>query len=449
VLKGSLDVVSSLRKTPFIKKFLILIADRGVQLLSQLFNIFVLANFLGPAEFGVLLYSISIYGLILSISNVGLDRVLVIELSHNNHSISRSELITSSLLIKSFFSIVILTTLYFGESFFLTLMSESVYHVLLMLSISLLFSSWIIIDAFNQSKNDFNLTAIARMAAAFLMLAARGLMVYWNISFDIIVLSFVAEQAICLLIATITSKGFISSLVPVSLFRLRSIMLSTMKSGLFVMLSTVCIVIYFRTSQAIVERNFDLIFLGVYSLVIYIVEVPVSLSSIMATIFTPRLTQSIVNDKQESTDYPAKILSIFILAGLLSTVGIILVGFIVALFLGPAYNGFLPTLLKASTALPIIFIGYFFNIYLLCSKIFNRYLVITFAGAAAALLFLYIAKSYVTKETAVYLYVLSQLLASFIIPLLFYKPLRGISRRVFSSFGRGKVLNDLKPIFFK
>ena len=123
MLKTLFETANSIRKTSFAKKFTILFADRGVQLLSQLFNIFVLAKFLGPAEFGVLLYGLSIYGLLLSISNVGLDRVLIIELSHNTDQISKSELVTGSLLIKSFFSIVILIGLYLGESFLLAMRS--------------------------------------------------------------------------------------------------------------------------------------------------------------------------------------------------------------------------------------------------------------------------------------------------------------------------------------
>lgn len=428
---------------------MILIADRGVQLLSQLFNIFVLAKFLGPAEFGILLYGLAIYGLLLSISNVGLDRVLIIELSQNDNAASQSQLITSSLFIKIFFSILILVSLYFGESFLLTIMSERVYHVLLLLSLSLLFSSWVVIDAFNQSKDNFRFTAMARIIAASVMILARMGMVLWNVPFNIIIISFVAEQAVCLLIAIFISKGFLQSLVSVSFVKIFSIITKTLKAGLLVMLSTVCIVIYFRTTQGIVEQNFDAVFLGVYSLAIYIVEVPISLSSIMATIFTPHLTRSIALDKNESLTYAAKILRVFIVVSLLSAVAIVLVGLLVAVFLKEDYNGFFPTLLKASMALPIIFTGYFLNIYLLCSKAFSKYLVITVIGAAAAILFLYIAKNYVTKETAVYLYVMCQVLASFLVPLIFHKPLRLVCMKMFSLFGKQQMIKDFKPIIYK
>jgi O-antigen/teichoic acid export membrane protein len=327
-------------------------------------------------------------------------------------------------------------------------MSESVYQVLVLLSLSLLFSIWVVIDAYNQSRDNFRLTAVARMVAASVMLVVRSCMVYFNAPFDFIVLSFVGEQAVCLLIAAVTTKGFISSLVRVSFSRLGLIIVKTLKSGLFVMFSTVCIVVYFRTSQGIVEQNFDLIFLGIYSLAIYVVEVPISLSSIMATIFTPHLTRNIADDKNSSTDYAAKILRVFILVSLLSAFAIVLVGLILASFLGQEYDGFLPTLLKATIALPIIFTGYFLNIYLLCSRVFSKYLLITFAGAATALLFLFIAKDYVTKDTAVYLYVISQLLASFIIPLIFHRTLRIVSSKAFLSFWKGQVLNGLKPVLF-
>jgi O-antigen/teichoic acid export membrane protein len=446
LLKASLQTFDELRKTSFAKKFVILIADRGVQLLSQLFNIFVLAKFLGPAEFGVLLYGLSIYGLLLTLSNVGLDRVLIIELSQQSNPATRSELITSSLAIKIFFSVVILVGLYFGESFLLTMMSERVYQVLFLLSLSLLFSSWVVIDAYNQSNENFRFTAIARIVAALMMLLVRIGLVFWNVPFNVIIISFVVEQALCLLVAIIVSKGFLLSLVPVPFAKMFSIITKTLRSGLFVMFSTVCIVVYFRTSQGIVEQNFDAVFLGVYSLAIYIVEVPISLSSIMATIFTPQLTRSIATDKKESLAYAAKLLRVFILTSLFSVVAIILVGLIVAVFLKDEYDGFLPMLVKSGIALPIIFVGYFFNIYLLCSKVFSKYLFITFAGAAGALVFLFVARSYVTKETAVYLYVVSQLIASFIIPLIFHKPLRVVFSKAFTSFGKQNML-DLKPLY--
>lgn len=447
-MKKKVEAAASLLKTPLAKNLAVLTGDRLVQLLSQLFNIFILASYLGPGNFGILLYALSIYGFLLTVSNLGLDRVLVISLSEpGNRSVS-SSLVGSALLIKIGCSTVLFLAIYFSKPLLLQFMSADVYNVLQLLALNLFFSSWVVVDGFNQSRQQFQLTARARMAAAVIGILIRLVLVLQQQSFILIVWTFVAEQVICLLLALLISKDFFSSLKLARVSELRNAVLRSFRSGVVVMFSTACIVIYFRTSQGIIEQKFDAVFLGVYSLVIYIVEVPVSLSSIMATLFTPNLTGMLSSpNRSEALKYASGILGLFALAGIVCAALVFAGGLVIDGVLGDAYAGFMPMLAGAVIALPVIFIAYFLNIYMLCSRNYGKYLYVTFAGAAATLVFLFSVDDYVTRGTAVYLYVLSQLLASLIIPLVLHKPLRQVIYHAAGSFGRGSTIKEMRLLF--
>src|SRR4051794_28489154 len=70
----------SIKDHNFLRFFLILILDRAFQLLSQLFTVLIVSNYLGADNFGVFGYAVSLYGVLLTMSNWGLERVLVINI---------------------------------------------------------------------------------------------------------------------------------------------------------------------------------------------------------------------------------------------------------------------------------------------------------------------------------------------------------------------------------
>src|SRR3954453_6897807 len=103
-----------IRNHNFVRFFLILIVDRGVQLVSQLFTVAILTNYLGAGVFGVLAYALSLYGFLLTVSNWGLERVLVVSIVASPPEKS-NDLVLSAFLIKLILSSVLLAILFFAH----------------------------------------------------------------------------------------------------------------------------------------------------------------------------------------------------------------------------------------------------------------------------------------------------------------------------------------------
>jgi len=415
-------MVRKLLRVPLVRSFGVLIADRSIQLLSQLFNVFVVSYFLGPGNFGVLMYALALYGLLLSVSNFGLERILVVELAHANTDGEKRDILLTGLAIKIITSIILLLIAHLGYPFFSSYISAEVYSTFLLLSVNIFFCTWVVIDAFNQYAHEFRNTAFARIIAAILGIVVRLVIVFMELDFKWMVISFIVEQIICLILCIVFSKKFISFIKRFATVNF-AFQPSLLKSGFYVVLSVTCIIIYFRASQSIVEQKFSKSYLGVYSLVLILLEMPVSIASILSTLITPRLTKLKQLTNTRNLNIDSYILFIFLLVGITSALGIMLVGYILSFVLNDSFEGFFGLLLKGLIVVPVIFVGYCFNLFLLTERKFNIYLAITVCGAISAVVFLYFSVPNISMSNATYYFVLTQVIASVLIPVIMQKGL--------------------------
>lgn len=434
-------------KNPNFINFAVLGSDRTVQLFSQLFNIIVIAKYLHTAQFGVYMYAISLYGIVLSVTHFGLEKVLVVEYSHTTKISQRQNIFLNGVLIKFVSCILTFSFLEIGVHFFSHFVSKDTLNVLLKLSIATFFTSWMLIDTYNQYEGKFKNTVYARAIATIFFLIIKVYIIYHDLGFDLLVYGFIGEQVLCLILAIVFSKNFISftKQINISLF---TIDIKIIKSGWIVLFSALSILIYFKAAQGMVENELGYKFLGVYSLVISLIEIPIAISSIMSTILTPKLTVLLKNNRDDIHSY-SRLLFFFFIMGIICSICILVVGLVVSNYLGADYNGFYNMLLKSIISLPIIFIGYFFNTFLLCSKKFNQYFILTFLGAIFTIIFLFFMHGNVTINNAVYLYVFSQTIASLIVPLIFQSELRKIFFKSIGLFSNIVNVEEWKFFFRK
>ncbi len=412
---------NKLRQHHLIKNFVILIFDRGFQLVSQLFTVFILTNYLGAEKFGVLMYALSLYGFLLTFTNWGLERVLIIEMVGASQK-TVSDILLSGFLIKSVLSLGIVLLLKLAYPLIQPYISLEVYNTLQILSFGCFFNMWIVIDAFNQKEGQFKRTAIARIAATITILCVRGIIVLKHLSFSWLIASYIAEQVLCLVIIVLYTRQ--KNALQFLSFRNFHFHKSLLKSGFFILLSGLCIIAYMRTSQGIVENKFSAAYLGVYSLAISFIEIPISLASILSAILTPTISN--YHNRQPSAPRIANgsSIGIFVIVGVLSFGVLMFGGYLLSLFLKPDYQQFYSILVKGASILPLIFLGYSFNMLLITSKQFNLYLVITFVSALVTIGALLFLSKLVSEQSAIYLYIVSQIIASVIVPLILSKELR-------------------------
>lgn len=435
------NVVGKVKRHHFIQSFFVLIADRVFQLAGQLFTVFVLTNYLGAEKFGILMYALSILGLLLTLSSWGQERVLVIELVEHNDAQSHGNIITSGLIIKSIISLLVITVLQFAYPLVANYISIHAYRAVQILSLACFFNNWVVFDAWNQKNGLFQRTAFARIFSVIVVLLLRVVIVVNNMPFNWLLLTYVFEHLLNLIIIAVVSQYTFSWR---QVWQRFSFHVGLLKSGFLVLFSSICIIAYMRASQGIVENKFSAVFLGIYSLAISFIEIPIALASVLSTILTPSV--SAYNSRAATFAHPASgaAIGLFFVVGLLSAALILLAGLVLSLFLSGEYNGFYNVLLQGSFTLPLIFLGACFNMLLITSKRYKLYLVITILSALVTVAVLIVLSRYVTEQTAIYLYIASQLVANMLVPIVLSRELRQSLILCVRRFVNGGLLSDIK-----
>jgi O-antigen/teichoic acid export membrane protein len=417
-----LSLLKRIVRAEVFKNFAILVSDRGMQMASQIFTIFVLTRYLGPEKFGVLAYSFSIFAFVFTLSNFGFDRILVVEILHGENKQMQNDILFTSIIIKLIVSSLLYSFIFLGKSLLLQVMSGDVYNAIQILSINIFFYSWVLIDGYNQSKGLFKYTAIARIWAAVLSIIIRIGMVYYKASFEWIILSFLFEQTLCLVICLFKSSGFISDIRSV---RLKSFIFrfTLIRSGLYVLISGLCFVIYLKSAQAVVENTFTKTFLGVFTLALTMFEVPVSLANIMSSIFTPKLAKLKMTSQNKKANYYACILLVFVIVGIMAAVVVVLAGIILSAILKNSYTNLLSLVFRGAIAIPVLYAGYCLNMFMLSEKNIKWFMVTSITGAFVSIAFWFGVPRFLTTGNVIYFYVISQLLAALVIPIIIRREL--------------------------
>lgn len=436
----------------FVQNFFILLVDRGFQFLSQIVTIFIITKYLGAVQFGYLMYGFTLFSLANNIANVGLEKTLVIELANETKSAGKFDILLSGIIIRLIASIVVYGFVFFGQYTFLAnFIDPKIYDVFIIYGLAIFSFSWILIDAFNQSISQVKFTAYARIVASIVAIVIRLFLVYHNASLAWITFSFVMEQLICLLICLFISKDFIAVFKANTIqhFRFKKHLI---KSGLFVLVSAVCFIIYFKSTQTVIERKLSHEFLGVFSLVMSLFEIPVSLAYILSTLFTPKIIEYFSKNNTESkTNVYGSFMFVFGIMGLLSSGVILVFGLVLEIFLSNAYPHLFKLLLQGCLVLPIVFIGYCANMLLLISKKYKIYLFIGILNACSIILFWFVLSNSITNNNAAFYYLLTQLITSIIIPVLIDKTILKTVQHFLSLFLQpfslvSNVKKQLRPI---
>ena len=152
----------------------------------------VLAPYLGAVNFGILSVCITILSVLLTISNFGFEKLLVIEFSN----VSKSQ--SSKIFSNAFFAKMLITLSVCGLYIAFYLLSDgksdNLHRVLIILIPNLFFNSWIIFDAFNQASNNIRKSVIIKSLAIISILLIRFILVKLNYDFETIIATYVLEQ---------------------------------------------------------------------------------------------------------------------------------------------------------------------------------------------------------------------------------------------------------------
>ena len=394
----------------------------------------VLAPYLGAVNFGILSVCITILSVLLTISNFGFEKLLVIEFSN----VSKSQ--SSKIFSNAFFAKMLITLSVCGLYIAFYLLSDgksdNLHRVLIILIPNLFFNSWIIFDAFNQASNNIRKSVIIKSLAIISILLIRFILVKLNYDFETIIATYVLEQILIFSYFFIANKEFNFKILVQDLNK--SVIKRILNSGFYLVSSSICVLIYSRVNQLIVSAYLDKSFVGSFSLILSIVEIPFSFAAVLSLLLLPVFSKLELNKNPE---YENSIMSIFFFLGLISSLFFLFIGFFIKKYFASNFPDFAEFFTLSLLMLPFGFISYFVTLKMNAENQFVNYLKMTFLSTLlTVILSIFLITSY-GKTGAILGYISGQVLSSVFVPILF---INSYLNKLYASF---KLLLKPKSVF--
>lgn len=227
-------------------------------------NLFVgvwLARYLGPSKFGLLNFGIAIVTVLLPIVNFGLQGILVKELFDNPKN--KNTILGTSFVLKLTISVVVVL-LIFLSSFYYSLYSNDLEkNVVLLVSLSLLFQPFLVIDCWYESQVKTKVSSILKTLFFFVVSVIKVLFILKQASLVSFAVLYSTEGffiALAVIIAYLKDRESIFKWT----FDIETLKDLTKKSWLLVF-SSISAVIYLKIDQVMIGSMISDEELGFYS----------------------------------------------------------------------------------------------------------------------------------------------------------------------------------------
>ncbi|MBT8523607.1 flippase [Polynucleobacter paneuropaeus] len=246
-----------------------LLFDRLARLIMSLFIGILLARYLGPNNFGLLNYALAYVAIISVISNMGLDSVVIKELTINPKS--------ESIILGSAWGLKIIgaiATVIICSSTVLEFSSngEKVLLIItLILSFGSLFQTADVIDFLYQAKMKSNLSVISRSGAFFIASLVKLFLIYFEASLIIFALATILEFIVCGIMYIYTYQIAGGDVKKWKFNGLQAFLLIKASWPLF--FSGILVLIYIKIDQIMIGNMLGNRDLGIYSVAVRITEI--------------------------------------------------------------------------------------------------------------------------------------------------------------------------------
>jgi O-antigen/teichoic acid export membrane protein len=256
-----------------------LIIEKMVRVVDAFFIGIWIANYLGPTNYGVLSYAESFVFLFTAIAGLGLDQIVVKALVKTPEK--RDTILGSALILRLIGFLVMLTfiiplVLLRGEN-------TTTVYLIGILSLSVAFQSFKIIDFYFQSEVKSKYTAICNIIVVSLMTVFKVLLILNGFSVVWFALAILLEWILLSISYLIIYRGQQLKITQWSFNKI--IALKLFKKGKLLILGSIAAALYMKIDQVMIKE-----FLGEYEVGIY--SVAVKLTSIWLFV-TVAVTQSV------------------------------------------------------------------------------------------------------------------------------------------------------------
>lgn len=262
-----------------------MLSEYLLRVISAIFITIYIARYIGPENFGVLSYSLAVVSVFMALSRLGMDSILVRELSKNKKQ-------SIAILGTAFWIMVIFAIFSYTLLWFVTLIIEDDQEIRLYIWIiaSGIFSQvFFVVDYSFQSQIKAKYSSIAKSVALGFSSLFKIFLIYMEVELLILVLAFALDFILIAIFLLITyrlkkqpnffikfSKGYVKPL----LF-----------SAWPMVLSALAIVLYMRVDQIMIKNILGAYDLGLYSAATRIYEGWIMVFSIISASLLPLIVK--------------------------------------------------------------------------------------------------------------------------------------------------------------
>lgn len=305
--------------------------DKLIRILARLTTSVLVARYLGPSGYGLINYGLSITMILFSISELGLNGVVVNKLVNSK---DHSKILSSVIVLRLSSSIFILLLAVGFSNLFLS--NQQLVFILTLLSVGLCFKAFDVIDYWFQSITSAKYPVTARSVALLMASLAQLTLIF----FEFPLLAFATAMASEFVITAILYIVFFFSSYP-ERFKFKPSLVTTivlLKKSWPLILSSVSALLYLKVDQVMLGIFKGNQAVGEYAVAAQLSEVWYFLPSIITTSFFPRLIQD-SNNEPKNNEFVYKLYCLmFTLAMALSLVVTIASPIIIPFIYGSNYK---------------------------------------------------------------------------------------------------------------
>ena len=294
---SSLSLAVDYLRNPANKRFLSnltwLFTDKLVRLVVGVIVGAWVARYLGPQEYGLLSYALIFCSFFATVSTLGLDGIIIRELSTS--SSKSNEILGTSFYLRLFSGLVLVCV-----SIFIILMVESnatLIAITAILALGIIFQSADVIDLWFQSKSQSKKTILPK-GTSYLIVAALKILIIFK-GFTLIYFAVISLLEIILSSALIL-LSYKKSAKKINWIFNKNIALSLLRESWPYVLSSISILVYMRIDQVMIRAQAGDLELGIYSAAVQLSSVFNSIPMILMVAVGPIIAKLSANNVQAS-----------------------------------------------------------------------------------------------------------------------------------------------------
>lgn len=360
-----------------------LISEKIIKVLLMFFVTTYIARQLGPSNFGPISYILSIILILQSIAILGMDALVVRDLSRHpedsGHILSTVFILRLGAGLSLFFFFLTYTLLRSDISW-----DSQGFRIVSLLALPIVFQSLDTVDLWFQSNSVSKLSVIARIPSYILGAAVKLFAAYKGLSISFIALGYAIE---CISIGTLLLIMLNKYPIEEKLIFSGVYAKSLIKESIPVAISSLLAMIYMRVDQILLKTLSGVTEVGKYSAVIPFLETSYTIPNVLCISWAPIMAQIFINDKNAFyRNYMRLHKGLIIIAWLIIGVSFLFAEYFVTTFLGNQYLDCIVLIKVFSISLLFTFIGIAQGIWLVNNNVTKLLLRKTMLGVSMSIL---------------------------------------------------------------